>query len=135
MCRSHPDLVIGHSMGGKVAMEYVRVRADLEQAAQATPKPQNVWILDSQPGTVGPDLMPDVTRVLQAVQVRYHSPTEHLFPHAHAAHGAHKMGMPYCGTKDITGQQDLDVLCDAVDESACLRQSQGAGRVAAAGLQ
>lgn len=54
-------------MGGKVGMEYVKVRAELHHASQG--KPQNVWILDSQPGKVGPDLMPDVTRVLQAVKV------------------------------------------------------------------
>ena len=50
-------------------MEYVKVRAAEDE--EATDKPQNVWILDSQPGTVGPDVMPDVTRVLQAVQVWY----------------------------------------------------------------
>lgn len=73
VCRSHPDLVLAHSMGGKVALEYVKVRAALAPDAETRVKPQNVWILDSQPGTVGPDLMPDVTRVLHAVQVRRHN--------------------------------------------------------------
>lgn len=48
-----------------MALEYVRQKAAAEKDAPR--KPQKVWILDSQPGTVNTD-MSDVSQVLQAVQ-------------------------------------------------------------------
>jgi len=38
---TRPDIVIGHSFGGKVALEYLRT---------ASPKPDSVWLLDTMPG-------------------------------------------------------------------------------------
>jgi hypothetical protein len=53
-------------MGGKVALEYLKQAAD---ASNGVAVPKHLWVLDSQPGTVAPDMVPDVTRVLEAVQV------------------------------------------------------------------
>eukprot|EP00892_Ulva_mutabilis_P005296 jgi/Ulvmu1/3138/UM015_0178.1 len=58
-----PKLVIGHSMGGKVALEYVRLLSETSNVQECP-----VWVLDSQPGTVASDQVPDVQRVLDAVQ-------------------------------------------------------------------
>ncbi|CAH9127771.1 unnamed protein product [Cuscuta epithymum] len=49
-----PDVVIGHSMGGKVSMQFAQScsRGDYGQSAEL---PKQVWILDSVPGKVGRD--------------------------------------------------------------------------------
>lgn len=42
-----PDAVLGHSFGGKVAIEFTRLA--VEGAAQTAP-PAHTWVLDSMPG-------------------------------------------------------------------------------------
>lgn len=53
-----PSVVIGHSFGGKVALMLASLGEDLEQ----------VWVLDSNPGTQDPDANPEVLRVMEAVR-------------------------------------------------------------------
>jgi surfactin synthase thioesterase subunit len=68
MFRGHwPEVVCGHSMGGKVALEYIQQVAAESGGARL---PQHVWVLDSQPGAVPADMVPDVNRVLAAVKVQ-----------------------------------------------------------------
>jgi len=44
-----PDVVLGHSLGGKVALEYLRTTSGTPAAPSAT------WVLDSMPGLVSGD--------------------------------------------------------------------------------
>lgn len=62
-----PLAVVGHSLGGKVALE---VLAQMQIARMALPK--QTWVLDSQPGAVPAevDARTGVVQVLQAVKVR-----------------------------------------------------------------
>jgi len=53
-----PSVVIGHSFGGKVALMLASLGQDLEQ----------VWVLDSNPGTQDPEANPEVLRVIEAVR-------------------------------------------------------------------
>lgn len=53
-----PSVVIGHSFGGKVALMLASLGEDLEQ----------VWVLDSNPGTQDPDANPEVLRVMEAIR-------------------------------------------------------------------
>ncbi|GAQ90339.1 hypothetical protein KFL_006290040 [Klebsormidium nitens] len=56
-----PQTVIGHSLGGKVALEYAKVTAQAENEGA----PKQVWVLDSVPGAVpSDDAKGDVERVL-----------------------------------------------------------------------
>lgn len=48
---SAPFALLGHSLGGKVAMETLRL---LEESQQ--PVPRQTWVLDSQPGTVSAEV-------------------------------------------------------------------------------
>jgi alpha-beta hydrolase superfamily lysophospholipase len=68
MCfRGHsPEIVCGHSMGGKVVLEYIKQTAGHHGAVRA---PQHAWVLDSQPGEVPAGMVPDVERVLEAIEV------------------------------------------------------------------
>lgn len=53
-----PSAVIGHSFGGKVALMFAALGADLDQ----------VFVLDSNPGTQDAEANPEVLRVLEAVR-------------------------------------------------------------------
>lgn len=53
-----PSVVIGHSFGGKVALMLASLGEDLDQ----------VWVLDSNPGTQDPGASPEVLRVIEAVR-------------------------------------------------------------------
>jgi len=54
-----PSTVIGHSFGGKVALEYARRHPNgLEQ----------VWVLDAQPGAIAPEPDHEVLTVLEALR-------------------------------------------------------------------
>lgn len=59
-------MVCGHSLGGKVALEYLSQTA----SGGSVSAPCEVWVLDSQPGEVQPGMVPDVDLVLEAVKVR-----------------------------------------------------------------
>lgn len=54
---AHPDVVVGHSLGGKVALEYSKL---------ALKTPRQVWSLDSVPGRVSGDAH-GVDEVLKAI--------------------------------------------------------------------
>mmetsp|Transcript_46246 Transcript_46246/g.77097 ORF Transcript_46246/g.77097 Transcript_46246/m.77097 type:complete len:357 (+) Transcript_46246:29-1099(+) len=45
-----PDMLIGHSLGGKVALEYLKVLRDAQR-----PMPRTTWVLDSMPSVVHGD--------------------------------------------------------------------------------
>jgi pimeloyl-ACP methyl ester carboxylesterase len=55
-----PEVVIGHSFGGKVAIEYAR---------QGAPRLEQVWVLDAVPGAQGgdPTEISDVIRAVRSV--------------------------------------------------------------------
>jgi pimeloyl-ACP methyl ester carboxylesterase len=54
-----PSLVIGHSFGGKVALEYAR---------QGAPRLEQVWALDSNPGPQGAGEHREVDSVIAAIR-------------------------------------------------------------------
>ncbi|KAK0584625.1 hypothetical protein LWI29_016230 [Acer saccharum] len=63
-----PDVVIGHSMGGKVALHFAQScsRAEYDQSAAS---PKQLWVLDSVPGAVNPRKSDgEVEKVLQTLQ-------------------------------------------------------------------
>ncbi|XP_043698618.1 protein ABHD11 [Telopea speciosissima] len=63
-----PDVVIGHSMGGKVALQFVEscARGDYGESAAL---PRQLWVLDSVPGEVCPRASDgEVEKVLQTLQ-------------------------------------------------------------------
>ncbi|PIA59181.1 hypothetical protein AQUCO_00400211v1 [Aquilegia coerulea] len=63
-----PDVVIGHSMGGKVALQFAEscARGDYGESAIL---PKQLWVLDSVPGEVDPDNSDgEVEKVLQTLQ-------------------------------------------------------------------
>jgi esterase len=68
-----PNIVIGHSLGGKVALEYGKRHED-PIAGTRTPLPgledtlAQVWTLDSDPGAQKPDHNHQVGKVLAALQ-------------------------------------------------------------------
>jgi esterase len=54
-----PDVLIGHSFGGKVALEYAR---------QGAPGLEQAWVLDSVPGSQGATDDSEIARVIAAVR-------------------------------------------------------------------
>lgn len=54
-------------MGGKVALEFIQ--QTVAGMADGMQPPRESWILDSQPGKIASDMVPDVNRVLDAVKV------------------------------------------------------------------
>ncbi|KAG9159103.1 hypothetical protein Leryth_017562 [Lithospermum erythrorhizon] len=63
-----PDVVIGHSMGGKVALQFAQscARGDFGQSIAL---PKQLWVLDSVPGTVDPvNTSGEVEKVLETLQ-------------------------------------------------------------------
>lgn len=65
---SWPEVVIGHSMGGKVAMQYGESCGHGDYGPSAT-SPKQLWVLDSNPGEVNPENSSEETRdVLQTLQ-------------------------------------------------------------------
>ncbi|KAK4345802.1 hypothetical protein RND71_035978 [Anisodus tanguticus] len=67
-CWDWPDVVIGHSMGGKVALQYAEScsRGVYGQSARL---PKQLWVLDSVPGTVNPqDSNREVEKVMETLQ-------------------------------------------------------------------
>jgi esterase len=60
-----PDVVIGHSFGGKVAIELLRRR---ETGAPGSMPLRQVWALDANPGTQDVGAGGEVQRVIQAVR-------------------------------------------------------------------
>lgn len=68
-----PQVVVGHSLGGKVALEYAKRHEDPLPGAR-TPLPgfetrlQQLWTLDSDPGAQKPDHNHQVKQILTALQ-------------------------------------------------------------------
>ncbi|XP_042476089.1 protein ABHD11-like [Macadamia integrifolia] len=63
-----PDVVIGHSMGGKVALQFVESCACGDYGESAA-LPRQLWVLDSVPGEVSPrESDGEVEKVLQTLQ-------------------------------------------------------------------
>lgn len=63
-----PDVVLGHSLGGKVAMQFAEscARGDYGESAQL---PKQLWVLDSVPGKVNLENSDgEVEKVLQTLQ-------------------------------------------------------------------
>ncbi|CAL5389211.1 unnamed protein product [Camellia sinensis] len=63
-----PDVVLGHSMGGKVALQFAEscARGDYGQSAQL---PKQLWVLDSGPGKMNTENSDgEVEKVLQTLQ-------------------------------------------------------------------
>lgn len=63
-----PEVVIGHSMGGKVALQFAEscARGDYGDSVSL---PKQLWILDSVPGEVSPESSDgEVEKVLQTLQ-------------------------------------------------------------------
>ncbi|XP_059428743.1 uncharacterized protein LOC132162525 [Corylus avellana] len=63
-----PDVVIGHSMGGKVALQFAEscARGDYGESVGL---PKQLWVLDSVPGEVNPQNSDgEVEKVLQTLQ-------------------------------------------------------------------
>ncbi|PHT71090.1 hypothetical protein T459_26194 [Capsicum annuum] len=63
-----PDVVIGHSMGGKVALQYAE-SCSRGVYGQSSLLPKQLWVLDSVPGKVNPDNSNrEVEKVMQTLQ-------------------------------------------------------------------
>src|SRR5690606_7304862 len=68
-----PAAVIGHSLGGKVALTYGR-RHELPHPDERTPRSEwagalrQVWTLDSDPGSQAPDDSHEVEQVMSALR-------------------------------------------------------------------
>ncbi|PWA90250.1 alpha/beta-Hydrolases superfamily protein [Artemisia annua] len=65
---SWPEVVLGHSMGGKVALQYATscARGDYGSSAKL---PKQLWVLDSVPGIVDPEeTSGEVEKVLETLQ-------------------------------------------------------------------
>ncbi|XP_057777961.1 uncharacterized protein LOC130996679 [Salvia miltiorrhiza] len=63
-----PDVVIGHSMGGKIALEFVQSCANGDYGHNAS-LPKQLWVLDSVPGNlISRNDEGEVEKVLQVLQ-------------------------------------------------------------------
>uniref|UniRef100_A0A1J3DT36 Abhydrolase domain-containing protein IMO32 n=1 Tax=Noccaea caerulescens TaxID=107243 RepID=A0A1J3DT36_NOCCA len=63
-----PDVVIGHSLGGKVALQFMESCARGDYGESAIP-PKKLWVLDSVPGEVKAEQSDgEVEKVLQTLQ-------------------------------------------------------------------
>jgi pimeloyl-ACP methyl ester carboxylesterase len=63
-----PDVVIGHSLGGKVALQFMESCARGDYGDSAIP-PKQLWVLDSVPGEVKAEQSDgEVEKVLQTLQ-------------------------------------------------------------------
>ncbi|KAJ0253526.1 hypothetical protein HA466_0111990 [Hirschfeldia incana] len=63
-----PDVVIGHSLGGKVALQFMESCARGDYGVSASP-PKQVWVLDSVPGEVKAEQSDgEVEKVLMTLQ-------------------------------------------------------------------
>ncbi|XP_052171842.1 uncharacterized protein LOC127787845 [Diospyros lotus] len=63
-----PNVVLGHSLGGKVALQFAEscARGDYGESAQL---PKQLWVLDSVPGKVSPENSDgEVEKVLETLQ-------------------------------------------------------------------
>eukprot|EP00897_Mesotaenium_endlicherianum_P005263 jgi/Mesen1/4765/ME000242S03943 len=57
------QVAIGHSLGGKVVLEYARQLAENAEGSSNVPPPKQVWVLDSVPGPID-GVNGDVEKVL-----------------------------------------------------------------------
>lgn len=63
-----PDVVVGHSLGGKVALQFAQSGASGDYG-DSIDLPKQLWVLDSVPGVVNPeDSSGEVERVLETLQ-------------------------------------------------------------------
>ncbi|KAK6944037.1 Alpha/beta hydrolase fold-1 [Dillenia turbinata] len=62
-----PDVVIGHSMGGKIALQFAESCARGNYGVSAS-LPKQLWVLDSVAGEVNKDTKGDVEKVLETLQ-------------------------------------------------------------------
>ncbi|MCO5561084.1 hypothetical protein L7F22_014705 [Adiantum nelumboides] len=65
--RKWPDAVIGHSLGGKVALEFGESCANGRFGPSAV-NPSQIWVLDSVPGKLDIEQNGEVERVLKTIQ-------------------------------------------------------------------
>lgn len=63
---SEPAVVIGHSFGGKVAIEYARLEAS--RGGESSAALEQVWVLDAVPGAQKGVDASEITRVIRAVR-------------------------------------------------------------------
>ncbi len=63
-----PRTVIGHSFGGKVAVEYARVLAAAAASSPGARELEQVWVLDAVPGTQPGPGSSEIARVIAAVR-------------------------------------------------------------------
>jgi pimeloyl-ACP methyl ester carboxylesterase len=62
-----PEVVIGHSFGGKVAIEYAR-QWQAEADGRGSSELEQVWVLDAVPGAQGATDTNEISRVVSAVR-------------------------------------------------------------------
>ncbi|KAK6942603.1 Alpha/beta hydrolase fold-1 [Dillenia turbinata] len=62
-----PDVVIGHSMGGKIALQFAESCAHGDYGVSAS-LPKQLWVLDSVAGEVNKGTKGDVEKVLETLQ-------------------------------------------------------------------
>jgi pimeloyl-ACP methyl ester carboxylesterase len=107
-----PEVLIGHSFGGKVAIEYAR---------QGAPGLQQVWVLDAVPGAQAQTDQTEIAAVLRAVRAvpvpaaSRRDVVQHLGEHAGLSSGLaewmatnlKRQGEAYVWTFDLEGIEEL----------------------------